>query len=116
MPVTPEVQALNDAQDRRIEEQARVSDQNRQERKRFEADLERRCSDSMEMLRVDIFDLQTALDNSGPVRRAWVKYSNQIPKNAEEDLQRLKSGLANQERQRQAERDAFEAGMLKKAR
>lgn len=71
-------------------------------------------------MRHEIGHLDEALTNSGPVRRFWLKLTRQIPRNAEEELEKKRRTLENiewrrseaeQELDRQVEqrREAIEA-------
>lgn len=104
-----EAEAQNKAQDDRLADEALISEETFQARQKLEDDLARRYGDATEMLKTDIADLQDVLDNSGPARLAWLKFTNQIPKDPQADLKMLKSGLATQERLQSEEREAFEA-------
>jgi len=107
-PIHPEAQALNDAQDRRLAEEARISDENMRARREFERHLERAHDIDIRQLQGEIRDLQSALESSGPIRVAWLQITHQVPAQPHRHLDGLHSMLGMCQDYRAHDLQAFE--------
>jgi hypothetical protein len=105
--IDPEAQALNEAQDRRLEVQARISEATFRAKEKLEADLNRRYGGNIRQLDGEIKDLQKILDNSGPVRLAWLKLTRRVSQDPQRDLNLLQSTKRMYESYRSEARHAF---------
>ena len=113
--IHPEAQARNDAQDRRLAEEARISDENMRARLKLERDLAQRYGDSIRQLRSEISELESILSNSGPIRLGWLKLTRQLSRDPRRDLNLLQSTLEMYEKRRAEDRQAFEARIRERA-
>jgi hypothetical protein len=106
--IHPEAQALNDAQDRRLADEARISDENMRARREFERHLERMHDIDIRQLQGEIRDLQSVLESSGPIRLAWLQITHQVPAQPHRHLDGLHSMLGMCQDNRAQDLQAFE--------
>ena len=100
----PSPHRINALQDRHHVELSRFYEEYSQARSRLNANLESQYGAHERELRYEADRLQSVLDNSGPMRLWWLKLTNQIPADAEEELNNKRLSLENIEwRRREAE-------------
>ena len=92
-PRPPSPETLNALQDRHLAELGKHLDEKFQARLRLEDALDRQYGEHERRLRHDADHLEQTLANSGRVRTWWLKFTGQIPKTAEQDIQDMRLTL-----------------------
>ena len=106
---TPDAATINAVQDRHFDEIGRFHTERYHARDRLLAEFSRRYGARERQLDREITDRGKILENSGRARLAWLRLTNQIPKNAKADLEQKRRELSGIRWQRENARRTFDA-------
>ncbi len=107
---------LNKLQDRHLAELGGFYTRNTQSRLKLAATLNHQYGNDEWKLRGDVERLEDILKNSGRLRIWWLKLSNQIPKDPEQDVQEKRMTLSNIEWRKAEAQQTLEAQIERERR
>ena len=100
---------LNRLQDRHLAELGKFYTENTNARLKLEHTLGEQYGKQERTLRREAEHLQSVLENSGRLKRAWLRFRGQIPKDAEQELENMRRTLENIEWRKAEAQEALKA-------